>query len=105
MVEGTRCTFHLQTTNHEPRTKNQYDHGAEVEEIEVEVTDDENNCAGPVTPVKSSAPQQKVAQGKKAVYAVDAPPISTKEQAAPVGKTATPGKVTPSNKVKNHGWK
>ena len=80
------------------------DDRVETEEVEVEVTDDEEEELGPATPatpLRSPAPAQRDVKGKKIVREVAASPASDKKQPLSAGKPGNRGKVVPSDQVKN----
>lgn len=77
------------------------DDGEETEEIEVEVTDDEDDGTGPVTPLRSPAPPQKDSKGKKPAYVASTPSSSGNKQPVSTEKPEDPKKIAPSDEVKN----
>lgn len=67
----------------------------------MEATNDEEEEPAFSTPQKKGTPNQKEDKGKKPINTADTPASSSKKQPVQTIKQGTPGRVVPSDKVKN----
>ena len=73
---------------------------AEIEVIEVGVTDDEREGPGRSTHQKERASFQKEDKGKSTAHATNTPASTFKQQPTPSAKLGGPGEVVPKDKMK-----